>query len=739
MTTTTPSTTLRQLAERYGVATSYHNWRGEFVEVSAETLKSVLAALDIDITDEHTLAAALRAADERPWRHGVPPTTMVRQGNIGEVAIHVPHGAAVETVALLESGETVALQQVENWREPARIDGVEVGEASFRIPDDLPLGWHKIRATMDGDAVVSDQAEVLGYRLEPDSQLVATGALIVVPERPATQLDAPVWGLMTQLYQLRSRRSWSVGDLVDLQTLGCWGAERDADFVLINPVHAPAPVTPITPSPYLPTTRQFIDPSILSVDAVIDEVVGAAGKSSLAEVVDTATLRQLNECTLRARLTNNSKTIDRDHGWLAKVEALWLLFTAAVRLDHDRWRAFGDFCEQEAEPLVSFATWCVLAEQFGSDWREWPEALQTPHSPEVDAFRQHHALRVQFYAWLQFEARRQSIATQNALRGAGMSIGVMRDLAVGVAGAGADAWALGPAMARGVTVGAPPDAFNQLGQNWGQPPLRPDSLYLQGYEPMRALLRNAFAGAGALRIDHILGFFRMWWVPDGASADAGTYVAYDYDAMLGVLLLEAGRAGALVVGEDLGVVSDLTREQMQQRHVYGTQIMWFERGEQGQPKPPEDYRVECLATVTTHDLPPTAGYLELAHVTLRDELGLYTRPVVEERAEEQAWVEAHIHALQQEGLVGDAPTTEQVVLGLHRRLASGAARMFGVSVADLAGDRRAINQPGTDSEYPNWRLPLSDASGATVGLEELTESAYADELARASRRSDALR
>ena len=734
MTTTTPSPTLLQLAERYGVATSYHNWRGEHVEVSAETLKAVLAALDIDVTDEHTLAAALRVADEQPWRHGVPPTTMVRQGSAGEVAIHVPHGASVDAVAVLETGESVPLQQVDNWNGPANIDGLEVGEASFRIPNDLPLGWHRVRATMGPEAAA--QAEMLGYRPDEDARLVATGALIVVPERPATQLDEPVWGLMTQMYQLRSRRSWAVGDLADLQVLGQWGAERDADFVLINPVHAPAPVTPITPSPYLPTTRQFIDPSILSVEAVIDEVVAASGKSSLADVVDASTLRRLSDLTRDARLANTGEVIDRDRGWLAKVEALWLLFKVAVRLDHQRWRAFGDFCDEEAEPLVNFATWCVLAEQFGSDWREWPEALQTPHSPEVEAFRQQHALRVQFYAWLQFEARQQSIATQDALRDAGMSIGVMRDLAVGVAGAGADAWALGPAMARGVTVGAPPDAFNQLGQNWGQPPLRPDSLYLQGYEPMRALLRNAFAGAGALRIDHILGFFRLWWVPAGASADAGTYVAYDYDAMLGVLLLEAGRAGAIVVGEDLGVVSDLTREQMRQRHVYGTQIMWFERDAQGRPKAPTDYRVECLATVTTHDLPPTAGYLELAHVALRDQLGLYTRPVAEERAEEQAWVTAHIHALQQEGWIGDAPTTEQVVLGLHRRLASGASRMFGVSVADLAGDRRAINQPGTDSEYPNWRLPLSDASGAMVSLEALVESNFADELARASQRRE---
>lgn len=730
-TTTTRNDDLVQLAERYGVATSYYDWKGQHIEVPADTLTAVLTALDVDVTDADAIAASLRAADEGPWREAVPATTVNIVGSKATVQIHVPDGLPVAVTVQLEDGGQLPLEQVENWNVPREINGTMVGEASFRIPTEVPLGWHHIVATITDARMTVEQAELLGYAAGTDGGYVASGALIAAPQRPSLAIDEPVWGLMTQLYQVRSQQSWGAGDLADLRALGAWGAERDADFVLINPVHAPAPVLPMTPSPYLPTTRRFIDPSISNIDDLKSQILGSATDG---ESLDATAVQRLDELAADAATANAADTIDRDRTWEAKREALWLLFDAAVRVDGDRWDEFGEFCEFEGEGLMNFATWCVLAEQLGSDWRRWPQELQSPETAEVEAFRQQHALRVQFYCWLQFEVRSQSVATQEALRASGMTIGVMRDLAVGVEGTGADTWALGPAMARGVTVGAPPDAFNQLGQNWGQPPLRPDSLYRQGYEPMRALLRNAFAGAGALRIDHILGFFRLWWVPEGAAAHEGTYVAYDYDAMLGVLLLEADRAGALVVGEDLGVVSDLTREQMRERHVFGTQIMWFEHAADEGPKDPADYRVECLATVTTHDLPPTAGYLELAHVDLREQLGLYTRPVAEERADEKRWVDAHLTALRDGGFIGEDESTAEVVLALHRRLAGGASKLFGVSVADLAGDRRSINQPGTDREYANWRLPLADAQGQVVGLEQLIASPFADALARAASR-----
>ena len=249
------------------------------------------------------------------------------------------------------------------------------------------------------------------------------------------------------------------------------------------------------------------------------------------------------------------------------------------------------------------------------------------------------------------------------------------------------------------------------------------------------MLRKAFIGAGALRIDHILGMFRQWWVPAGMPATQGTYVTFDHEAMVGVLLLEAELAGALVVGEDLGTVSDLTREVMAERHVYGTQIMWFEREEDGSPKRPEHYRVECLASVTTHDLPPTAGYLELAHVELRDRLGVLTRPVEDERADELTTIASYTQVLRDAGLIGEGePTTEELVLALHEHLSGSASQLFQVALADLAGDRRPINQPGTYREYPNWTLPLSGPDGQVRLLEDVLADEFAQQLAAVSAR-----
>ncbi|NLT26707.1 MAG: 4-alpha-glucanotransferase [Microbacteriaceae bacterium] len=741
MTAPTRTPELLELAARYGVATDYHDWRGEHVDVSAETLIAVLRALDVDATTDEGVRDALTALDERPWRRGAPATTVVVAGSGADVAVHVPDGAAVEVVVALESGEERSTEQIDNWTPPREVDGVRLGEASFRLPDDLPLGWHRVVARIAADAAPPEAAELLGYaalrgrarrrnRGEAEAPaetapapLEASGALIVAPAAPSRTVDEAGWGLMAQLYQARSAGSWGIGDLADLRAIGEWGAGRGAGFVLVNPFHAPSPVTPIEPSPYLPTSRRFMDPSIIRID---DAAAGLELEPQVAQ--------RLDELASYAKQQNAADVIDRDAAWLAKREALGHLFVAARAQGGERWNDFGRYVDEQGEGLIDFATWSALCEQAGPAWQDWPEELRDPRAETVEAFRQQHADRVEFYCWVQFVIREQSDATQRALREAGMPIGVMHDLAVGVHPSGADAWALRGELARGVSVGAPPDAFNQLGQNWSQPPLRPDALERTGYAPLRDMLRASFAGAGALRIDHILGLFRLWWIPEGAGADEGTYIAYDHEATLGVLLLEAERAGALVVGEDLGVVSDLTREQMAARRIYGTQIMWFEQEPDGAPKRPEHYREECLATVTTHDLPPTAGYLELAHVALRDRLGLLTRPVEEELASERALLDGYVRVLREEGLVGDAPTTEELVEALHRRMAGCASRLFGVALADLAGDRRSINQPGTYREHPNWTLPLADPDGRVLPLEELLASPLAARLAEASQR-----
>jgi 4-alpha-glucanotransferase len=349
--------------------------------------------------------------------------------------------------------------------------------------------------------------------------------------------------------------------------------------------------------------------------------------------------------------------------------------------------------------------------------------------------------RVDFFCRLAWLTESQLGAAQRTAREAGMPVGVVHDLAVGVHPEGADAWAQQAYFAAGMSVGAPPDAFNARGQDWGLPPWRPDRLAESGYAPYRQLLRALFRYTGALRIDHVMGLFRLWWVPQGQPPTEGAYVRYDAEAMLAVLVLEASRAGALVIGEDLGTVEPGVREALRERGVLGTSVLWFERDWEGdgRPLPPERWRADCLATATTHDLPPTASRLTGEHVELRDSLGLLTRPLEEERAEAAAdtaeWLEllARLGLLHGTGGGTDPSSQEAQIQAVHRYLLNTPARMVGVWLPDAVGDRRPQNLPGTWDQYPNWRLPIADGEGRAVTLEDLAASARLHALMEALR------
>jgi 4-alpha-glucanotransferase len=349
----------------------------------------------------------------------------------------------------------------------------------------------------------------------------------------------------------------------------------------------------------------------------------------------------------------------------------------------------------------------------------------------VTEFATEHAVEIDFHRWLQWQLDDQLAAAQSQAVRAGMALGIMHDLAVGVHPNGADAWALQDVLALGVTAGAPPDAFNQQGQDWSQPPWRPDRLAEQAYLPFRALMHTVLRHAGGVRIDHIIGLFRLWWIPKGAPPADGTYVYYDHEAMIGIVALEAHRAGALVVGEDLGTVEPWVREYLRERGVFGTSILWFEldRDGHGGPLEAERWREYCLSSVTTHDLPPTAGYLAGEHVRLRDSLGLLTSSVEQElagdRAEQTAWLEE----LRRVGLLGENPDMDDIVVALHRYLGRTPSWLLALSLADAVGDRRTQNQPGTTDEYPNWRVPLAGPDGRALLLEDVFRGPRAARLA----------
>jgi 4-alpha-glucanotransferase len=703
------------LARAFGVATEYRDQAGSLVHVDGEALTRVLAALHVDVTTPRGRAAAWDRITNGPWRRLLPPVRIVRESQGGLVRTHAAADAGVDLVLELEAGGRQQLAETADPAAPRQVDGMRLRRRAFRIPPGLPLGWHTLHAST---------AE--GKRRE-------SGMLVVTPDRfepPAALRDRRTWGLMAQLYATRSRGSWGLGDLHDLATLAAWGGGQGAGFVLVNPLHAAEVSPPLAPSPYLPATRRFFNPIYLHIEDIPEYAALPPAERRAIDAL-AAGLAPLNE---------SADLLDRDRVWRAKKEALELLL--ARPLAAARQTAFAAFVHREGEGLERFATWCSFAEAWGIATHAWPEGVRHPTGPEVAEYRGRFADRVEFFKKLQWLVDEQLARVQAAARAAGMAAGVVHDLAVGVHPEGADAWALEDVLARGVSVGAPPDMYNQLGQDWSQPPWRPDALEAAAYAPYRDMLRTILRHAGGIRVDHALGLFRLWWIPHGLGAARGTFVRYDHEALVGILALEAHRAGGFVVGEDLGTFDFWIREYLEDRGIAGTSILWFEGDGTGGPLPPERWRPNCLGTVTVHDIPPTAGFIAGEHIRLRHDLGLLTTDVDTEWTNHRRWLAVWMDLLHDRGLldpaITDATTApEAVVEAVHRLLALTPCRLIAIALPDLVGDTRAQNQPGTDQEYPNWRVPTCHADGRPLLLEELAHDPVV--AARCRRLIDAVR
>jgi 4-alpha-glucanotransferase len=689
---TEPAWSLVELAHRYGVATEYLDWSDTTRVVPESTLIAVLGALGVSAEAEEDRAAALLAHDRAHWARTVAPTVVSRADRPASFWVHVTHGDAIDAWIRLEDGTVrTGLQQLPNDTPPYELDGRHVGEATFEVPADLPLGYHTLHVQAGGRE--------------------SSTTLIVAPTAaplPAALGGGRSWGLAAQLYSVRSEMSWGIGDLVDLTDLAVWSAsQHGAGFILVNPLHAASPAAPMEPSPYLPTSRRFVNPLYLRIEAIPEfAYVGHRGKLSKTRHAVQAG-------------ADAAGLIDRDAVWTIKRAAL----EAVHRVERSAGRelAYVAYRNREGRSLDDFAIWCALADEYGNDWHQWPEELRHPATETVAAFAAEHVDLVDFHRWVQWQLDDQLTWAQTTAVKAGMAIGVIHDVAVGVDPNGADAWALQDVLALGVSAGAPPDEFNQLGQDWSQPPWRPDQLIERAYEPFRAVVNATLRHAGGVRIDHIIGLFRLWWIPKGAPPTDGTYVRYDHEAMIGIVALEAQRAGAVVVGEDLGTVEDWVRDYLRERGLLGTSILWFEqdRWKDGAPLQAQWWREYCLSSVTTHDLPPTAGYLAGEHVRIRQELGLLARPAEEELADDKAEQAAWFAELRRVGLLGQDPTVDQVVLALYEYLGRTPSRLLALALPDAVGDVRTQNQPGTSDEYPNWRIPLADPDGRRMGVEDV--------------------
>ncbi len=521
-------------------------------------------------------------------------------------------------------------------------DGTTLPNLHALAPD-LPFGYHDLHPLRGG----------------PPTRLVITPRRCRLPQRS--------WGWAVQLYALRSAASWGIGDLADLRRLAEWSHGLGARVAMINPLHAAAPGQPQQPSPYSPTSRLWRNPSYLSVPAIPG-----------AEAIDLAPL------DAAGRALNATERIDRDAVHRLKVDALTRLHAVFERAGADR-AAFESWVARQGDSLQRFAAWSVLADRYGPSWSTWPAELQHPASPAVAALATTDRTRIRFHEWCQWHLYRQ-------LGAAGATgVDVVADLAVGFDPVGADAWAYQDLLGRGCRVGAPPDTFNPLGQDWGLPPFVPWKLRHARYQPFIDTIRASLVHCGGIRIDHVMGLFRLYWIPPGAGPADGAYVRYPHHDLLDLLALEAHRAGAFVVGEDLGTVEDEVRDELADRGILSYRLVWFEEG------PPPTFPRQALAGVTTHDLPTMAGVWSGADLADRRRLGHAGD------GSDDTWFRSRIHLAS--GL-GDDASIEEVVVATHEALAGAPSLIVVATLDDAVAMVDRPNLPGTVDEWPNWRIPL---------------------------------
>jgi 4-alpha-glucanotransferase len=695
---------LRALADRLGIQSSYVDQTGESLRLTSDaTREKLLAAMGYDASTEAAARKVLRTLRRADRRRLLEPVRVVRQVSrtLSNVRVRVPRieAEAIQWTLTLRTEEGTTYSWV------GTTDGGRARRMQLTLPIRPPLGYHDLTVVFEGAGVRES----------------ATQRLIVVPAQctpPETRMRGHRgFGITTNLYTVRSAGNWGAGDFGDLGTIAEWVAHQGGAFVGMNPLHA-LRNEGYDVSPYSPITRLFRNSIYLRADHIPEFAHDAWARAHVASPGFQESVGELRE----------ARMLDYGRIMALRAPVLESLHRTFMARESDgrshRARAYAMYREREDPQLTQYATFMAIAEREGPDARLWPEELRAARSDAVARLREQLADRVDYHRWLQFEIDRQlGHAALDASR-SGLTLGLYQDLAVGSSASGSDVWANPELFRQGATVGAPPDMYSDEGQNWGLPAIDPHVLRETGYDYWVRLLRAGFRHTGALRIDHALGLFRMFWVPLGHSARDGAYVTSYVDELFGILALESVRHNAVVVGEDLGTVPPEVPKVLDRWGVLGSKVQVFERDfHTGRFRRAAEYRRMALATVNTHDLPPLIGWMEGRDIMLRSELGDLSDPVQQNSMREMRWIErvALVESLIDEGILPESArenvTSDDLIAGVHTFIRRTPSALVGLSLDDLAHETTPVNIPGVwQDRYASWSRRMRET------LEELLEN-----------------
>jgi 4-alpha-glucanotransferase len=697
------TTLIERLARLRGVGDAYHDYRGELRHFSIKTKTDILRAMGCAVDDASALAAEVQHMEVVRGRSMLPAVASIH-GPVAGIELNIPARESAASLAWMvnledgghRSGVVSAADCVELGR--GEVEGLGITRRRLPLPQDLPPGYHELTVTV--------------------ANIVARCSLLVSPARchepAAIEAGRRLWGIAVQLYTVRSADNWGMGDFGDLASLIRWLAPRGAGFIGLNPLHALAPADPSRSSPYSASSRHFLNIFYIAVPLVPEFAECAAARARVDEPRFAQRLRALRAAGL----------VDYPGVKDAKFEVLELLFHFFCdrHLGPGTARAleFRAFVAAGGALLQSHALFDALDQHlratFGiaSGWLAWPAEYRDVNGAAARSFAAEYPLQVQFYLYLQWLAHAQLVGAQALARELGMPIGLYGDYAVGANPSGSETWVDQTSYRMGAEIGAPPDPLALKGQGWGIPPQDPFVMEDQRLLGFVHLVRSNMHYYGAMRLDHVMSLFRLWWVAAGDSPADGAYVHYPLPQLMAVIALESKRAACLVVGEDLGVVPDEMRRAMPEFGLYRYKVLLFEK-DGGRFRRPDEFVPRALATVTTHDMPTLRGYWEARDIDLRQRLQLFPSKKIEDDviAERERDRIALLAALREQGLAPESPAvpsgpfTPELGNALHLYLARSHTILVALQIEDLLGMGDPVNVPGTDREYPNWQRKLS--------------------------------